>query len=51
MKFEEYLREKFANQYNGLDDEMPDAEADWFSELDPADVIIWAQEWHDGRKP
>ena len=43
--FEEYLRNVFAEQYEGLDDEMPDAEAEWFSDLDPLDVIEWADRW------
>lgn len=51
QSFEEWLREKFANQYDGLDDEMPDAEGQWFSELDPMEVIDWAQAWHEGKKP
>ena len=47
-RFEDHLREMFANNYEGLDDDMPDAEAEWFSDLDPADVIEWAETW--GRK-
>ena len=43
--FEDYLRDKFAEGYLGLDDDMPDIEAEWFADLDPADVIEWAEEW------
>ena len=43
--FEEYLRNIFANSYTGTDDLMPDAECDWFNDLDPADVIVWAEKW------
>lgn len=44
----EYLRDIFAEQYiagGGLDDEMPDAESDWFGNLDPEDVIELAEKW------
>lgn len=43
--FEQYLEEIFCRQYDGLDDEMPDCMGDWFADLDPADVIDWAQKW------
>jgi len=43
--FREYLKDKFAAQYEGLDDEWPDAEADWFADLDLEEVIEWAEEW------
>lgn len=43
--FESYLQEKHADQYGGLDDEMPDDYADWLSELDVDTLIIYANEW------
>ena len=45
--FREFLQDKFAKQYDGLDDEMPDAEADWFGNLDVEEVIDWAEDWRD----
>ena len=45
--FREFLRNKFANGYNGLDDDMPDAEAEWFMDLDVEDVIDWADKWYE----
>lgn len=46
MTFEDFLKEKFYDEYCGLDDEMPDAECDWFEALDINEVIVWAEEWH-----
>ncbi|NCB43897.1 MAG: hypothetical protein EOM59_14960 [Clostridia bacterium] len=43
--FEEYLQEQFWKQYNGLDDEAPEAEADWMAELEPQDWIDYAKSW------
>lgn len=43
--FEEYLQEQFWKQYNGLDDESPDAEQDWIAELEPSDWIDYAGQW------
>ena len=43
--FREYLRNKFAESYKGLDDDMPDHEADWFDGLDVEDVIDWGEEY------
>lgn len=45
--FREFLEDKFADQYDGLDDDMPDAQADWFNDLDVEDVIEWAEQWRD----
>ena len=49
ISFREFLREKFASMYTGLDDEMPDQEADWFANLDPEEVIDYAEEWGQGK--
>lgn len=46
MTFEKFLENKFAEQYQGLDDEMPDAQNDWFDNLDVQEVIEYAEEWH-----
>jgi len=46
MTFEYYLQEKHAEQYIGLDDEMPDDFTDWLCELDTYDVIAFAETWH-----
>ena len=45
LTFKEYLRDIFAELYDGLDDGMPDAEVEWFGELDTDDVIEWAEAW------
>lgn len=43
--FEDFLQEKHAENYNGTDDDMPDAYEAWVCELDLEEVITWAQEW------
>jgi len=43
--FEEYLQDIHAQQYFGLDDDMPDAYADWRSNLDPDEVVEMAEKW------
>ena len=43
--FEEYLQDKFWEQYNGLDDEAPDAENEWFCDLSPDEWIDYAESW------
>lgn len=43
--FEEFLQEFFNSQYNGLDDDMPDAFDTWISELDTQEVMDYAQRW------
>lgn len=43
--FREYLRQKFTEQYYGLDDDMAEAESVWFAELDVEDVINWIDDW------
>ena len=37
--FEDFLVEKHAEQYQGLDDEMPDDFSDWLQDLD-VDVML-----------
>jgi len=49
MTFEEYLSNKHAEQYHGLDDLMPDDFVDWMEGLDLLEVIEWAQKWHDAE--
>jgi hypothetical protein len=43
--FENYLQNKHADQYNGTDDTMIDDYEDWLQELDPQDLIDYANEW------
>ena len=43
--FENYLEEQHAEQYNGLDDEMPDDRNDWFENLDVQEVIDYAEKF------
>lgn len=48
IDFEEYLIDKHAEQYEGLDDDMPDNYSEWLCELDVDVVIRWANEWAKG---
>jgi len=45
MNFEEYLGEKHAEQYTGLDDEMSDDFVDWMERLDNQEIIEFADEF------
>lgn len=46
--FYDYIGEKFWEAHpEALDDESVDMQADWEAELDPCEVMVWAQEWHD----
>ena len=47
MKFEEYLQNKHAAQYQGLDDEMPDNFNEWLEDLGSDEMIEYADKWHD----
>ena len=44
--FENFLAEKHAKQYAGLDDDMSDDFNDWLEKLDQHEIIDWAEEWH-----
>jgi hypothetical protein len=44
--FEDFLQEKHAEVYTGLDDEMADACNDWIGELDVQEVIDFAEEYN-----
>lgn len=46
--FEEFMKEKHAEDYHGLDDDMPDAFDNWLGEIDGADMMDYAEEF--GRK-
>ena len=43
--FEEYLQDRHAGQYQGLDDEMPDNFNEWLCDLDPDEWIEYAGMW------
>jgi len=45
MKFEEYLQEIHAEQYQGLDDEMPENFTDWLCDLDVDDWIKYGDKF------
>ena len=45
INFEEFLMEKHAAQYTGLDDEMVDDFAHWIDGLDQWELIQWADEY------
>ena len=42
---EDYLKDVHAEQYEGLDDDMPDAFNDWLTELDVDEWIEYAEKW------
>ena len=42
--FEDFLQEKHAEQYIGLDDDMPDDCGEWIANLDVDEVIDYADE-------
>lgn len=43
--FEQYLIDRHAEQYDGLDDEMPDDCSDWISDLPVDQIIVYADRW------
>ena len=51
MKFEEYLQDKHAAQYQGLDDEMPDNFNEWITELSPDEWIEFGEKWVESCLP
>ena len=46
MTFENYLIDRHAEQYQGLDDEMPDNYWEWLEELSYEEWIEYAEWWH-----
>jgi hypothetical protein len=44
--FEDFLTEIHADQYHGLDDDMPDDCGDWIANLDPEEFIDYADQYH-----
>jgi len=44
-KFEEYLQDEHAKQYQGLDDEMPDDFNDWLCDLGYDGIVRYAEKW------
>jgi len=50
MKFIEYLAEVHANDYIGVDDDMPDDFDNWPADMDIEECMDYAQKWHDGEK-
>ena len=46
--FEDFLKEQHAEGYIGTDDDMPDAFEDWVSNLEPENIIEYAELY--GRK-
>ena len=42
---EEFLKEKHAENYMGLDDDMPDAFDEWLLDLDVNEWIMYADEY------
>ena len=43
--FQEFLNDKHMSDYHGTDDDAPDAEEAWESNLDVQEVIELAEEW------
>jgi len=46
VSFEQYLQDKHAAQYQGLDDEMPDNFSEWLEDMGPDEMIEYAEKWH-----
>lgn len=44
-KFEKYLQEEFAENYTGLDDDMPDRFDHWIENMDIQELIDLAEEY------
>ncbi len=44
--FEEYLTDKHASQYVGIDDDMGEDYGDWLAGLDIQEIIDYAVKWH-----
>jgi len=47
--FEEFLQDKFANEYHGIDDDLPDNFNAWL-EMDIEQMIKFADEYAEGIK-
>lgn len=43
--FEDYLQTKHAEQYHGLDDEMPDDYNEWLENLDTDSWIMYGEDY------
>jgi hypothetical protein len=43
--FENFLIDKHADQYMGLDDEMPDDYDNWIQDIDMDDMLKYAEEY------
>ena len=43
--FEEFLKDKFAENYRGLDDNMPDSFDNWLSNLDGEEYMRFGDEY------
>lgn len=44
FSFEDFLKEKHAEDYHGTDDNMPDAFDDWCGDLDIQEIMDFADE-------
>lgn len=49
--FESYLQDLHAKQYAGLDDEMGEDFGEWLGELDPQELIDYAEKWMKSSNP
>ena len=45
MTFEKFIQDKHAEQYEGLDDNMPENYDDWFEGLDGLDWLILGEKY------
>ena len=48
IDFERYLQDKHADQYQGLDDEMPDNFNEWLEDMGPDEMITLANKYAFG---
>ncbi len=49
--FKDYLFGEFGKGYAGTDDCMPDEFEDWLCEIDPEDLISYANKWAETLTP
>jgi len=50
MKLSEYIKQKHAEQYKGIDDDMGGDFINWWNELEPEDLDEIAEEWFEERE-
>lgn len=49
MTFEEFLQQKHAEQYRGVDDDMAEDFERWIMDLEIEQIIQFAEEWKEQK--